>query len=405
MRAFVILMLVAAVLPAAEPEITPEIAERLAAAEAAGKEDPARAVKLLDSPEGPAEWFALGAWQWRAGDPAGAAASFRRAVDVMPDFHRARRQLAAVLIEREEWEAAAGELRKLLDRGASGRGELWQSLAHAYLAAGRPEAAAAAAGRALPWRPDDPELRRLHIAALAEAGDFSTAARLAGAELKREPGRAEYWRVLAKADLEAGRQLDALVRLETMHRLGQLDAHLLFSLGDLLLVRGLPREAAVRYREAAAEGSPERLLEAIRMLAAQGEAAAAADLLPLLPREMRESLAVRRIEADLAREAGRFEDALTRYQELVRERPTDGQLLLALGDLERRTGDSRAAAATYERAARLDPAIRREVLLRQADLAVSHGDYAAAAERVSQALALAPDPALERYLRQLRAVR
>jgi tetratricopeptide (TPR) repeat protein len=86
---------------------------------------------------------------------------------------------------------------------------------------------------------------------------------------------------------------------------------------------------------------------------------------------------------------------------VLEQDPIHGDSLLALGDLLLRSKPAEAREL-FSRAARLS-AFQIQAWTALARLAVEQGDFARAAALVQRALAKKPDPALERYLAQIRA--
>lgn len=403
----------AAWLWAGEPSVTPAEQALLAQVETEAATAPAQALATLRAgmtPAGSAALlFAAGVLQQRLGDLPAAEAALAETLARAPDFDRARYQLAATRVQRGQPAAAIADLCRLAEAGHTEDGALWGLLGYAYLQTGQPLPAEAAYRRGLATRPDDPALRRGLAKALLDQGQLAAARPLLAAELARQPVQAEWWLLLANANLQAGATGEAMVQLECLRRLGLADAQALATLGDLLATDGLPAEALAAYRQAAAlpTAPVDRLLRAVTAQLQLGRADEAAPLLATLTARTDLTPAQRSglllAQARLADLRGDATAALTGYRAYLAEAPLDGAALLACGDLLRRTGAADQAADCYARAVRASPPHRAPALVRLAQLALARGDRAAAAHHLREALAVAPNPALERYLQHLEA--
>ena len=396
-----------------EPQVSAEEAELLRQAEALAETDPAQAVARLQEAAGPdagaALWFALGALHHRRNRPEDAIDAFRRALAAMPEFRRARRNLAKLLLETENHEDAAHQLVHLLDSGAGGRIELWKLLGYARLSLEQPAAAESAYRSALALDPDDDEVRQGILRALLDQDRLAEARTLALRELEKDPARMDLWKLAANADLSQDRPLRALVRLECARRLGLGDPASLATLGDLFLDRNLPEQALEVYREAALLDHPptDRLLKAAEAMITLNHLEQAGSLLEQLgasagERSRAETTRVKRLRARLAAAEGRLEEAIALREQLLDNDPANPELLMRTGRLYQQKGDLETALVLFERAARVSRDVRPDAWVRQAQIAVERGRYQRAVDLLEQAQALEPRDYVAHYLQQVR---
>lgn len=103
-----------------------------------------------------------------------------------------------------------------------------------------------------------------------------------------------------------------------------------------------------------------------------------------------------------AAQAGRLAEARTAYQRAIAASPESPFLYRELAEVERREGNVDAALANAERAADLDPADARAVVL-MANLYERRGEYDRSLEALIAAAALEPSDALDARIEGLRA--
>jgi len=346
-----------------------------------------------------------------------ATPQLRELLQIRPKLHWARLALVRILLREQRHAEAIPELATLLDSdlppapagGVSNKGELWKFLGYAWLREDRPQAAESAFRNALAYSPDDTDLRLQMIQSILDQGDLGRARGLVRKELERDPMQVELWRILASADYEDDKLLDALVRLECAHRLGIADSKDLADLGDLLVDQGLASEALARYLGTAGARRPPapRLLRAAEGLTAAGEVGAAQQLLDgltkpdlgLTPDQQRRRAA---LQARIAALRGDHSRALEAYRELLADDPLDGKLLIETGRLLERLDKQEEALVHYERAEHADPEYKVEALVRQGQIAVEREEYRRAVQLLEQALQIEPRAYVERYLEQVR---
>jgi predicted Zn-dependent protease len=392
-----------------EPVVTAAEAEALAQAAAAAKADPGAAAALLRAAVTPSASaalpFASAAYAIQAGREAEAVPDLEDALRRLPGFHRARAILARTLLRLQRPADAAHHLRCLLQDNAPDSAETWRLLAFALLSGGYASAAESAYRQALVWAPDDPEVNAGLLQSLLEQGRSADVIPLVRDQLRRQPTDPRWWRLLANAQLDRDDSDAALVTLECARFAGTADHDMLAVLGDLNLERGAYAEAATAYlAAAAAELPPARLLRAGDALLAAGRTADAARILERLATltaalDLPARTLLARLRARHAAQEGNSDQAAALLREALALDPLDGEALLLLADLAA-AGAPTSAQELLERATTI-PSCRLRALTGLAHLAVSQRRYGAALGWLEQALALSPDPRLERYRDQV----
>ncbi|NLF18031.1 MAG: tetratricopeptide repeat protein [Lentisphaerae bacterium] len=412
---------------ATEPAVTPAEAQALAAAAERAKADPAGAAADLRAALNPASSAALpftaAAYALQAGRNDEAIDDLEEALRRLPTFHRARLNLAKMLLRRNQHALAAGHLRELLRQPGQDPAELWRLLAFALLADGHPAAAEAACCQALVWNPDDAEILEVLARSLVDQGRPEDAGPLARQQLRRQPDDRRWWQVAIHAALAADDRREATVLLESCRRLGHADAALLATLADLYLDQGLDQAAAETYAAIdPAALDPERLLRATEALLARQQPDAARKLLNTLDATAAaltpaQTAVARRLAGHAALLSGDPE-ALPILDEALRLDPLDGKALAlvaeAMGAMGRRQQstsqqvlDGQSLLETAEMKRGHDPASAAEFLRRAAtregfelralaaltQLAIDQHRYHEALQHLQKILTLTSEPA------------
>jgi tetratricopeptide (TPR) repeat protein len=403
-----------------EPRVTPVEAQLLAKAEQLAGSDAFAAVSLLQGAvkqqASAALLFSLGAYQTQTNDLPGAIASFADAVKILPDFRRARLNLAKLLMQSEQYAAALPHLQRLLAASAgkpdapaaANLGKLWSLTGYCLLATRHATAAEAAYRNALVYQPDNSDTRLGLIQSLLSQENQRAARPLLREELAKNPHQGDLWKLLANAELKNERSDEALKLLECARQLGLADKGMILSIADLYLDRGMAEPALAAYQEVAAfqNASPERLLRGIDALLRLGHLQNASELIQTLeksPLSLNEeqTVTLRILQARLAQGQDQPASARKIYLGLLEANPLNGKILLALGDLARDQKQFSQALIYYERAEPL-PHYKVRALIGQAQVAVEQERFPQAAALLEQSLQLEESPHIRQYLQQIR---
>lgn len=394
---------------AVTPTVTTQEAALLGEVEDLRPTDPTAALDRLTARTRPdssaALPFAAGNLHFEQGRRDEAVEAYRDALERFPRFRLAAVNLARVLLTREDPKPAAEILTRFVG-AALADADVYLLLGHARLQQAQPASAETAFRQALLLRPAHHDARMGLAWALIEQERAIEAAALLRELTLEDPASKEHWRLRAGASLQAGQTERALVEIETARRLGHADDGLLLALGDLYLARGQSADAVAVFEDALAERpeDPEPALHAARGLLYLGEAdradamLARIEHLDLTPGQRKARLEVRAHAAQIREEP---EQARTAWKELLKESPTHGPAMMALGDLDRVAGARDDADLWYERAMRV-PGYESQARIRRAQLAAEDGRYERAIEHLETALVHERRPDVERYLDQIR---
>ena len=354
--------------------------------------------------------FARGVFLLRADERSAALAAFRDACERAPDFHRARLNVAKLLVMQGEHTPAAQELRVLLaTTHGLDTGELWSLLARCELERGHALAAEGACRQALLWRPEDRSCRLMLIQALAEQGRLADAALLARSEVLAAPTETWLWGVIANAELQAGRNREAMAVLDVARRFAVATDSMQETLFELFLSEKLYRLAAQQLESQARAGvdaPPGLLLRGAQALLAAGAEEEARRVLALLGDGTAltgdDRGAYGRLQSQLALLAGDSTAAGSYLRQVLAANPLDGAALIALGRLALDDGQLVAAEDCFARA-RLLPEFTREARMALARVAMAREDWAEAMQQLQEARKMSPSPELDESIRQLQA--
>lgn len=363
--------------------------------------------KKIDGESSAALPFALGVYCWRMDDLTEAAEAFRDALGRKKDFHRARMNLIRLRLEMENYGDAVGHITTLLQRDYREKGKLWKLLGYAHLMSGDYVAAEQAYRHATVYDGMKRDLGLGLARSLMNQNRMVAAGGVARGLLAEHPMSADLWMLLVNVDLSAGRDREALAKLEAMRRLGLTDDSALLTLGDLLLNQDCPVAALRTYREAARleDVSISRLVDAATGLIGKGYIEEGRKLVSILkerggiPEES--AMDFRMARARLSEAEGKVDEALKLYEKIIENNPLHAKALLRAGDILRRQDRLEEALMRLERAARMDKTVRARALVRQAQVAVAREKYDRAIRLLKKSLSIRERDYVRKYLKSV----
>ena len=352
------------------------------------------------TPKSAALQFNLGNLHFEEGELEEAVEAYREALELYPSFRRAHRNLAMALVRLDQLEDALPPLLEAVKLGDVD-GATYGLLGYCRLQQGEWASALQAYRMAQLSEPDVAEWKAGVAQCLQNLEAREEAAALLDEVVQARPEEASYALLLASVRMELGAMEKAVAALELPRRLGRLDADGLLLLGDLHLREGRVDDAKAIIAEAfAGETKPslDRVLISLESAMARKAWDVAADLAararpeegdaprPLRRAEARLKIASRSAPAEGAKE----------LEALLKEDPTDGTALMALGKFL--VGETRLEEAElrFERATAVE-STAVEAWVELARVRVAQERYRAALEAVGEALARQPSDELEAY--------
>ena len=366
--------------------------------------------------ESPALTFNLANLHFEEGGIDAAIGKYRQAVEAMPAFRRAQRNLAEALVRQNELDAAMPHLLEAIRLGDAD-GATYGLLGYCRLQRGEWASALQAYRLAQLSEPDVVDWLAGIAQCLQNLDAREEAAALLDEVVRKRPRESSYAMLRATVLLDLDRRTEAVETLELPHRLGTLNADARLLLADLHLRDGRASAARDRMRAAFATGenagnddTPAARPDASRVASLAASALHlrdwdfAREVLDLAAPGHGESPArvLRLLEARLSIEsggdAGAGEEIL---RGLITEDPTDSRPLIALARHLSTPDDASPdalgeAELLLERAA-ADAAGEAEANLELARLHLRARRYDEAAEAAGRAYALDPRPETLQY--------
>ncbi len=312
---------------------------------------------VRDAPADPMGWLAQA--QLLAGESSqrdAAVAAYRRVIELQGDVLAARQGLLALLIERREFDAAAGELGLLRQQNPQHPATLYFDT---LLALHRGDTAAAQGGadKLLGGAPTQARYGRLAGAVALEAGEPAKAVAQLALTLRANPGDPGLRRLYALALVREGDPRQALEVLRPQLGAASTDAEALALAGVAALQLG-DRDAALAHFAQAAAHAPDdnpRLRATLALVQlTQGEVGAGLASLEAQARADA-GLGVESLLVSVRIQRGEYEAAAQLLDALQRKRPDDPEVPVMRAELLRRRGDVAGARASLERALAMAP--------------------------------------------------
>ena len=199
--------------------------------------------------DSPALTFNLANLQFEEGELDAAIASYRKAVDAMPSFRRAQRNLAMALVRKNELDGAMPHLLEAIRLGDAD-GATFGMLGFIRLQRGEWASALQAYRLAQLSEPDVVDWLAGIAQCLQNLDAREEAAALLDEVVRKRPREASYAVLRASVLLDLDRRTEAVETLELPHRLGTLPPDARLMLADLHLRDGRTEAARSRMRAA-----------------------------------------------------------------------------------------------------------------------------------------------------------
>ena len=397
----------AAILPT-EPTVSTKEAALLSKAAAVADTNTAAAAGMLISENSdkasPAIDFTIGNLRFQAEQLPQAEKAYLAAIKKMPTFRSALKNLGKLYLQQEREEEAIRIYRKLVEQGLADADSMLL-LGSALLMQSHYVAAENAFRQTLLLKTDSSEAQQGLIKCLLEQERCREARSLLKTMLKTNPSRPQLWNLLANVNMTLDENQNAIIALETAQRLQCCTPAMLMLLGDLYLNAEQPQDAVKTYTTAINAGKPDssRLLQAAEGFIITGNAAQARKMLRAIESaaDHKNTQQLNMLKADLAQLEKQPAEAEKIYRKIIAENPLNGKAMLKLGELQQNKGDIYAAELNYERAARIK-SVKREALVKQAQLAAQNNRFNQAVNLLEAAQAIETKPNITRYLKQIR---
>jgi tetratricopeptide (TPR) repeat protein len=334
--------------------------------------------------------------------------SYQTAIRKFPNFYRAYKNLALVMVNEGRYAEAVPFILKGLELGGTD-GALYGPLGLAYLNLDKPKSALTAYDNALLFAPDSLQWQQGKLRCLMDLNLYKESAGMLEEMILADSKNKNYWTWQANAFLSEDDMAKASANLEILKRMGNADGASLGLLGDIYLNEGMTEMALENYLLAAEQDSlnSDRLIRTAQGFASRRLWTEAATYLnktkdrldSLSPKNQSTFLT---LQAQAAIGLGETEEASTILEALVAEDPMNGQALLTLGNLQRQLDRVEDAAFSYEQAAKIDET-RIDALVQHARMLISLRDYSPAVTLLQRVVLLEPGPRYEDFLERVQS--
>ncbi|MDJ0787652.1 MAG: tetratricopeptide repeat protein [Myxococcota bacterium] len=398
-----------------EPQL-PEI-ERPALTEALGLmgDDPKAASERLRQAIGrdtsAALDYAYANLQFQNGETESAIRAYRRALKKFPDFRRAHKNLALLLVQETRCGDALPHLTRAVELGERD-GRNYGLLGYCYASIENQLAAEEAYRNAILQEPNSMDWQLGLARALLATEQYREAVALFDSLIARDPDDANLWLLQANAYLGREQPDRAIANLEAVRLMGGAKPSALVLLGDIYMNEGIPELAKSAYLDVIEKDEKatefKTAVRAADLLVRTQSWSDAKDVLNVISRQYPElssedEIRVLTLRAAVAKGQGKAGEAAKLYETIVSRDGTQGKALLALADHHRAAGDDERALLMLERAGRLED-FEHSALLKQAQIRVTQRKYPEAAQLLRSALEIKNEPRVARFLARVEEV-
>ena len=352
--------------------------------------------------------FALGTMYYQVGRLTRSEQTYEQALKKFPSFLRARKNLGFVQLSLGKLNEASKNLAKAISLGESD-GISYVALGYCHLSLGRVVSAENAYRMAILLHPDSIDARNGLVNCLLSTNRFAEALALLDELLGTKPNDLFCHKARASALQGLGREEDAVIALETLRRMNQLDTAGTLSLGDLYHNLELYDLSLAAYQQALAKKeklSLSRYARAAKVLINRGSYGAGFEYLDNIEKTFGKGYSdadereIRMLQAEVRLATGKRKEAEKILEDLIEKQPLDGEALLLSAQLATENLDYAKAALRFERAAKIAE-FEVDALIEHARMLVSSKDYQRASDLLERAQTLSPQPRVARYLKAI----
>jgi Flp pilus assembly protein TadD len=375
------------------------------------RDDPKKALSILQGLAKPGASpvfdFTIGNIYFQNEDLTNAAKYFEVALTKFPDYRRAQKNLAFVLVRDGKYDAAIKPLTRTISLGG-GDGKVFALLGFAYMNQGRYASAEAAYAQALVFEPDNMEFRLGAVRSAIATANYDHALSLLDELITLHPERENLWTLQANIYIQKEQPAKAAISLEMLRRLGKATAQNLYLLGDLYMTQEARDLALAVYLEAIEKDNGQNTVKALRaaqILVSRG----AWDESRQLFKKIRgtnlkladaDELKLLKLESKVAMSTGAGAEAIRVLEKIIERNPLDGEALLLAGDYYARNDQRETAEFRYDTASKLT-GFEADAFVKHAQLLVQSQKYAQAAELLRKAQKVKPRDNVQRYLEKV----
>ena len=351
--------------------------------------------------------FTLGNLYFQQEDLTNAARHFEAALVKFPDYRRAQKNLAFVLMRAGKYQEAIHPLVQTVALGG-GDGKVFGLLGFAYFNQARYASAEGSYEQAVALEPENTDYKLGLVKCAVATANFDRALAFLNELIEQHPERENLWSLQANVYIQKEQPAKAITSLEILRRLGKAAPASLYLLGDLYMTQETRDLALSAYLEALEKdggANPGKALRPAQILVSRG----AWDEARKLIAKMRDSignlnpadeLKLLKLESKVAMATGEGSKAIDTLEQIIQKNPLDGEALLLAGDYYSKNGQPEKAEFRYQTAASME-GFQADAFVKYAQLLVQTQKYAKAAELLHKAQKVKSRDNVQRYLEKV----
>ncbi len=340
-----------------------------------------------------------------------AASNYQIAIDKFPKYLRAHKNQALIYMRLNQYKKALPGLIKVIELGG-GEAKAYGLLGFAYATMDNQLSAESAFRMAVMLDPETTDWKLSLALSLYKQQRYPETISLCKLLIKEDPESERLWLLKANSHIGLNQAMKAAEIYELLDQMKKTDFNSLNMLADIYMNDQLYEIAVDRYIKAMnlePTKRPNRALRASKLLISKGEMEQTKKLIKNIERihidnleiEDRKDMLKTRARIAVAEGAGDQEAKI--LEKIVELDPLDGEVLILLGQYNRRMDNNEKAINYFERAASLEKH-EADAKVRHAQLLVSMGKYPEAIKLLKRAQTIKPRENIQKYLDQVERV-
>lgn len=320
--------------------------------------------------------------------------AFKMALKLQSNLGRSERSLAVIYLQQQQPDKAIKHLSNSVVLGQQDD-QLFGQLGYLHLQNNNPWAAISGYQNALLLAPQNSQWQQGLLVALIKAQLYPSANAMLSGMLEADSDNKDLWLQRSQIALQQDNELQALSSLEVALRLGEKSIENRVLAAQLHLKNGSFSKASVLLAQVLKQDQQQFSLvsSAVAWLLHQQEYKQASKLLAKVTQPAKLSTVAKgdyyTLQGQLANAQKNTKKAASYYQKALAINPSNGQVLLALGDYYRAAQAYSRAELYYIRAQGLS-AFKERALVSHAQLEIDQTDYKSAVILLRKALAVNP---------------
>jgi tetratricopeptide (TPR) repeat protein len=338
--------------------------------------------------------------------------AYKAAIQIFPDFRRAHKNLGLLLAREQKYTDALPHLRKSVELGEA-TAQTYGLLGYCYVSTADFLAAESAYRQAFLMDSDNPDWRGGLVQALVELKKYQEASAMLRIMIEENPSDPNLWKMQGNTFIGLNEPMKAAENFEILRHMGKADAQTLILLGDIYSTKELMVPALGAYLRAVEAGTGLDVQRSLRTAdiflrngapeQAQTFVAGVKQKSELVGISVKDRLALRTLEAKIARQLGNEKQAVEILQEIVKEDTRNMAARIELGEYFGKNDETAKAVLQFEFAESTarstdNTAMLHLAMLRHGQMLVRMEKYSAGLPLLNKAYELKKSEVLERFI-------